>query len=464
MELISIVYILVGLILGYLIAHFKNKSSQALSKEEAEALEQEHEQAIQTISRLEERNENLDEQLEEAKGEEKQAGQRANEAEKRLAELNADYRNLKERLAEQKEEMEQLQEKFKDEFENLANKILEEKSKKFTEQNKEKLDQLLKPLGEKMEEFKKKVEETHKEDIKGRTSLEEHLKQLQELNQQMAKEAKDLTTALKGESKTQGNWGEVILQRILEKSGLTKGREYEIQEHHTTDDGRRLQPDVVVYLPDEKRLIVDSKVSLTDYSRYTSAEDEDERRRALKNHVNSLRNHVKGLSGKNYEQLYGGNSPDFVLMFVPIESAFGVALQYDTSLYYEAFEKNIVIVSPSTLLATLATIDSVWKQEYQSKNAQEIAERGGALYDKFVLFVESMQDIGQRIRQTQESYDEAMGRLSEGRGNVIRQVEMLRELGAKASKNLPGNLTDDHQQLTDGEAKEEEDSEPEMND
>jgi len=463
MEFISVLFIVIGLVAGYLIAHFQNKSSQALSKEEAEALEQEHEQAIQTISRLEERNTNLSDQLEEAKGEEKQAEQRANDAEKQLAELNADYRNLKERLSEQKEEMEQLQERFKDEFENLANKILEEKSKKFTEQNKEKLDQLLKPLGEKMEAFKKKVEETHKEDIKGRTSLEEHLKQLQELNQQMAKEAKDLTTALKGESKTQGNWGEVILQRILEKSGLTKGREYEIQEHHTTDDGRRLQPDVVVYLPDEKRLIIDSKVSLTDYSRFTSAEDEEERQRALKNHVGSLRNHVKGLSSKNYEQLYGGNSPDFVLMFVPIESAFGVALQYDTSLYYEAFEKNIVIVSPSTLLATLATIDSVWKQEYQSKNAQEIAERGGALYDKFVLFVESMQDIGQRIRQTQESYDEAMGRLSEGRGNVVRQVEMLRELGAKASKNLPGDLTDDHQQLTDGEAEEEE-AEHEMSD
>jgi DNA recombination protein RmuC len=393
----------------------------------------------------------------------KQAETNASEAEKQLAELNADYRNLKERLSEQKEEMEKLQEKFKDEFENLANKILEEKSQKFTEQNKEKLDQLLKPLGEKMEEFKKKVEETHKEDIKGRSSLEEHLKHLQELNQQMAKEAKDLTTALKGESKTQGSWGEVILQRILEKSGLTKGREYEIQEHHVTDDGRRLQPDIVVHLPDEKRLIIDSKVSLTSYERYVSAEDEAGRERAIKNHVSSLRNHVKGLSGKNYEQLYGGNSPDFVLMFVPIESAFGVALQFDTSLYYEAFEKNIVIVSPSTLLATLATIDSVWKQEYQSKNAQEIAERGGALYDKFVLFVESMQDIGQRIRQTQESYDEAMGRLSEGRGNVVRQVEMLRELGAKASKNMPGELTEP-QRLNNGIGEEVEEAEHELSD
>lgn len=442
MELISILFILVGLILGYAIAHFKSKSSQALTKEEAGVLEQEREEAMQTISRLEERNERLDAEVSEAKNNYRQEQSRASEAEKQLASLSADYRNLKERLSEQKEEMENLQDHFKDEFENLANKILEEKSQKFTEQNKEKLDQLLKPLGEKMEEFKNRVEETHKEDIKGRSSLEQHLKHLKEMNQQMAEEAKDLTRALKGESKTQGSWGEVILQRILEKSGLNKGREYEIQEHHTTDDGRRLHPDVVVHLPDAKRLVIDSKVSLTAYERFTSAGDEAERTQALKQHVNSLRSHVKGLSSKNYERLYGGNSPDFVLMFVPIESAFAVALQQDASLYYNAFDKNIVIVSPSTLLATLATIDSVWKQEYQSKNAQEIAERGGALYDKFVLFVESMQDIGQRIRQTQESYDEAMVRLSEGRGNVIRQVEMLRELGAKTGKRLPDELTD----------------------
>lgn len=450
MELISILLLAAGLILGYLIAYFKQKSSQVLSPEEAEVLEREREEALQTISRLKERNENLTLQLQETEQEYKQAEQHANEAEKELAELNANYRNLKERLSEQKQEMEALQERFKDEFENLANKILEEKSKKFTEQNKEKLDQLLKPLGEKMEAFKKKVEETHKDEVEARGSLKAELKNLMELNQQMAKEANDLTKALKGESKTQGSWGEVILQRILEKSGLTKGREYEVEEHHTLDDGSRLRPDVVVHLPDEKRLIVDSKVSLTAYERYVSSTDEGEQERALKQHVNSLRTHVKTLSAKNYQQLYGGNSPDFVLLFVPIESAFGAALQFDSSLYYEAFDKNIVIVSPSTLLATLATIDSVWKQEYQNKNAMEIAERGGALYDKFALFVESMQDIGQRIRQTQDSYDQAMGRLSEGHGNVIRQVEMLKELGAKSTKSLPAELTD-RPQLQDGE-------------
>jgi len=460
MEFISILYIIIGLILGYAIAYFKNKSSQALSKEEAETLEKEREQAMQTISRLEERNERLDAEVSEVKNNYHKEQSRANEAEKENVRLKSVNDNLKERLDEQKEEMKNLQERFKDEFENLANKILEEKSKKFTEQNKEKLDQLLKPLGEKMEEFKKKVEETHKEDIEGRSSLKQHLEHLKEMNQQMAQEAKDLTRALKGDSKTQGSWGEVILQRILEKSGLSKGREYEIQENHRSEDGRNLYPDVVVYLPDEKRLVIDSKVSLKAYEQFSSAEGEAERQQALKQHVNSLRSHVKGLSSKNYEQLYGGKSPDFVLMFVPIESAFGVALQQDSSLYYDAFDKNIVIVSPSTLLATLATIDSVWKQEYQNKNAQEIAYRGGQLYDKFVNFAESLKGIGKRIRQTQEEYDSAMGQLSTGRGNLIRQVEMIRELGADNSKKLPGDLLDHEEApdvIEDGEEEKESD-------
>ncbi|MDX1637376.1 MAG: DNA recombination protein RmuC [Balneolaceae bacterium] len=442
MELIStIAFILVGLAAGYLIAYLQSKSSQALNEEEARVLEQEREQAMQTISRLEERNRNLSDQLENSERELKEKEMHAGELEQQLATLRADYRNLKQRLDEQKEEMKDLQDQFKDEFENLANKILEEKSKKFTEQNREKLDQLLKPLGEKMEEFKKKVEEIHKEDLKGRSSLEQHLKHLQELNQQMAREAKDLTKALKGDVKTQGRFGEFILERILEKSGLKKGREYEVQETYTTDEGRRLQPDVVVHLPDEKYLVIDSKVSLTAYEQYVSADEENKQQDALKKHIQSLRNHVKGLSEKKYQQLHGGNSPDFVLLFIPIEPAFGLALQQDSELYYEAFEKNIVIVSPSTLLATLATIDSVWKQEYQNRNAQEIADRGGALYDKFVLFVESMQDIGQRLRQTRESYNQAMNRLTTGHGSLTRQVQMLKDLGSKASKQLPESMT-----------------------
>lgn len=396
-------------------------------------------------SRLEERNSSLEQQHQEAEGRLVQETQRANDAEKQLAEMNADFRNLKQRLADQKQEFEELQEKFQIQFENLANKILEEKSKKFTQQNKEKLDQLLKPLGEKIEQFRKQVAETYDKETRDRVSLKEQISKMAELNQKMTEEAKSLTKALKGDSKRQGNWGEVILQRILEKSGLTKGREYEIQQSNTTEDGRRLQPDVVIYLPDEKRLVIDSKVSLTAYERYISDQEEEEQERALKEHVHSIRKHVKALSGKNYQQFYGGNSPDFVLLFMPIEPAFGLALQQDSNLYYEAFEKNVVIVSPSTLLATLATIDSVWKQEYQNKNAMEIAARGGALYDKFTLFAESMITIGQRIDQTQQSYDEAMNRLSTGHGNVVRQVEMLRELGAKVSRQIPGGVVGNDQ-------------------
>lgn len=416
----EIIIALLFLAIGFALAFFMGKSKQ---------------------SRLEERNQNLESSNADKEAKLEAETARANSAEKDLAALTADYRNLKERLSEQKQELESLQENFRNEFKNLANEILEEKSKKFTEQNKEKLDALLKPLGEKITEFQKRVEDNHKEDLKGRSALDQHLKTLQELNQKMSDEAKNLTKALKGDTKQQGNWGEVILQRILEKSGLRKGHEYETQESTTTEDGRRLQPDVIVNLPDEKKLVIDSKVSLTAYEKYASADEPEDQQKALKQHVNSLRVHVKGLSGKNYEQIHGFSSPDFVLLFIPIEPAFGLAMQNDPDLYNEAFDKNIIIVSPTTLLATLATIDNVWKQEYQNKNAMEIASRGGALYDKFVLFVESLQDIGNRLQQTQKSYDDAMSRLSIGSGNLVRQAEMLRDLGAKASKKLPKELS-----------------------
>lgn len=361
---------------------------------------------------------------------------------RQLAEIKADYRNLQEKLASQKEELAGMQEQLKIQFENLANKILEEKSERFTKQNKENLDVLLSPLGLKLEEFKKKVEDTYNEENRQRATLKEQIRQMGELNQRMSEDAKNLTKALKGDSKAQGNWGEVILERILEKSGLTKGREYDVQQSTTTDEGRRLQPDVVVNLPDQKFLIVDSKVSLKAYELYSSSEDDLERQTYLKQHIASIRGHVKGLGDKNYQLIHGDRSPDFVLLFIPIESAFGVALQSDPNLYYEAFDRNIVIVSPSTLLATLATIDSIWKQEYQSKNALEIAQRGGALYDKFVSFVESLDTIGTHIDRLSRSYDDAKGQLSTGRGNLVRQAEMLKELGAKATKKLPESFID----------------------
>ncbi|MCC5913445.1 MAG: DNA recombination protein RmuC [Balneolaceae bacterium] len=426
------IIILAAFAIGFGIAFFLSRSGRAVLEERIVLLNEQAERASEREKELEEKHSKRAEELSE----------RANRAERELTNAQADLRHLKERLAEQKAELEELNSRFRDEFKSLANDILEEKSKKFTEQNREKLDTLLKPLGEKISEFQKRVEETHKEDIKGRSALSQHLSMLQELNQKMSEEANNLTKALKGDTKKQGNWGEVILERILEKSGLKKGFEYEIQQSIKSDNGRSLQPDVVVYLPDEKRLVIDSKVSLNAYEEYSSADSQEDQQKAIRKHVASIRGHVKNLSSKDYAKLHNEKSPDFVLMFIPIEPAFGVAMMHDTELYNEAFDMNIIIVSPTTLLATLATIENVWKQEYQNKNAMEIASRGGALYDKFTLFVESMVDIGNRIDQTQKSYDEAMTRLSTGAGNLVRQTEMLKELGAKTSKKIPQNLID----------------------
>lgn len=414
--------------IGFALAHFIAKSKQ---------------------SRLEERNENLQAFSNDLKKTLNAETERANTSENERAALQADYNNLRERLKEQKDELVDLQEKFRTEFKNLANEILEEKSKKFTEHNKEQIDLLLNPLGEKLEAFRKKVEETYSEENRQRATLKEQIRQMAELNQKMSADAKSLTKALKGDSKTQGNWGEVILQRILEKSGLRKGEEYFVEQNVNTEEGRRIRPDVVVRLPDEKYLVIDSKVSLKDYEQYSTAEDESEQMRALKQHIASIKTHVKGLSGKNYHHIHDDKSPDFVLLFIPIEPAFGLALQHDSDLYYEAFDQNIVIVSPSTLLATLATIDSVWKQEHQNKNAMEIAKRGGLLFDKFVGFVESMEDIGMRIEQAQVSYEQAMTRLSKGSGHLVGQAKKLRDLGANVSKKLPEQFSDSHDEDPD---------------
>lgn len=428
---LAIIGIILGAVAGFFIAHFKSKSESSRLEERNSNLEEQQKESEEKLSSYQKEKEEELRKEREGKG----------ELDRQLAGLKAEYSVLQEKLTDQKEELATMQDQLKDQFENLANKILDEKSEKFTKQNKESLDQLLNPLGLKLEEFKKKVEDTYNEENKERATLKEQIRQMAEMNQKMSDDAKNLTKALKGDSKAQGNWGEVILERILEKSGLTKGREYEVQQSSTNEEGRRLQPDVVVHLPDEKFLIVDSKVSLTDYERYSSTDDTEEAQAFLKKHVSSIRTHVKGLSEKNYQHIHGDRSPDFVLLFVPIESAFGTALQADSNLYYEAFDLNIVIVSPSTLLATLATIDSVWKQEYQNKNALEIAQRGGALYDKFVGFVESLDQVGERIKQTQKSYDEARSRLSEGSGNLVRQAEMLKKLGAKASKKLPDSVS-----------------------
>ena len=357
-----------------------------------------------------------------------------------LSKKEVDFDNLLERNREQKQEVEQLQEKFTKEFENLANKILEEKTTKFTEQNKENLKTILSPLQDKIQLFEKKVEDTHKESIDYHAALRQQILGLKEMNAQMSKETLNLTKALKGESKMQGNWGELVLERVLEKSGLEKGREYEVQQNFTTEEGNRVQPDVVINLPDGKKMIVDSKVTLTAYERYVNEEDDNLREQYLKEHVISLKRHVDQLGEKNYQDLYKIESPDFVLLFVPIEPAFALALNEDATLYNKAFEKNIVIVTPSTLLATLRTIDSMWTNQKQQENAYEIARQAGALYDKFEGFVSDLIKIGKRMDEAKSEYGNAMNKLVEGKGNLITSVEKLKKMGAKAKKSLPESI------------------------
>jgi DNA recombination protein RmuC len=421
----DILFLFIGLILGgaaaWLISSFKHKSETGRIEERS--------------SLLEKYNNELETKLTEEQ-------QKVIELNSKLSALQSDYSNLQQKLEEQKGEIDELQQRFIKEFENLANKIFEEKGNKFSEHNKEKLTEILNPLKEKIAEFERKVEESSKESIKGNASLREQLQMLKDLNQQVTQEAKNLTEALKGQSKTQGNWGEFILESLLEKSGLVKGREYSVQESITAESGKRFQPDVIIKLPENRSLVIDSKVSLVGYEKFVSHEDEHEKQLALREHINSIRSHIKNLSGKNYQNLYQLESLDFVLMFMPIEPAFALAVQSDTSLFSDAFEMNIVIVSPSTLLATLRTIASIWRQENQNKNALEIARQSGALYDKFVGFVDDLVNVGKKIDDSKNSYVDAMKKLSDGSGNLVRRAEKIKKLGAKASKSLPKSILD----------------------
>lgn len=356
-----------------------------------------------------------------------------------LSRRNTEYENLQQQNLKRDEELASQQEQLRKDFELLATKILDEKSEKFTLQNKENIKNILNPLQEKIQLFEKKVDDTQKESISMHSALKEQLLGLKDLNQQMAKEATNLTKALKGDSKTQGNWGELVLERVLEKSGLEKDREYFVQQNFQREDGSRVMPDVVLHLPDSKKMIIDSKVSLTDYERMVNSDD-DERAMHLKTHVNSIKKHVDDLSSKNYQDLYDIESPDFVLMFIPIEPAFAVAINEDNSLYNKAFEQNIVIVTPSTLLATLRTIDTMWNNEKQQQNAIEIARQAGALYDKFEGLVTDLTGVGKKIDAAKNDYSSAMNKLVEGKGNLISRVENIKKMGAKAKKALPESI------------------------
>lgn len=351
-------------------------------------------------------------------------------------ELEAERRAAAEKLRLLEDARQQLSEQFK----NLANDILEEKSRRFTEQNQNELGALLEPLKLRLTEFQRKVEEAYVTEGKDRTALAEQVRQLMALNQTLSREARQLTEALKGSSKTQGTWGELVLERVLEASGLRRGEEYEVQVAHTDGEGRRLQPDVVIRLPEGRHLVIDAKVSLNAYEAYVAAENDGERQGALKRHLDSVRTHMKGLSQKRYEQLYGVSSLDFVLLFVPIEPAFMLAVTHDKELFMDAWQRNVLLVSPSTLLFVVRTVAHLWRQEQQNRNAQEIAKRGAELYDKLAGFVTDLQALGQRLEQARSEYGKAMAKLVAGRGNLLHRAESLKALGVKPGKNLPLGL------------------------
>ena len=443
----EILYIILAFIFGAVLAYFIVKSSsvsrkshdelnQNFSQKEAEfnkvlaEISAENKAQNQKIAEQQELNFKQNTEIKELQNDKNQLiGLKS--------QLAAQNENLQKLLDSQKEEIAKMQEVAKTEFQNLANKILEEKTLKFTEQNQQNLKNILNPLQEKITDFEKKVENTHKESIDYHAALRQQIIGLKDLNLQMSKETVNLTKALKGDSKIQGNWGELVLERVLEKSGLEKGREYEIQKSFVTEEGNRVQPDVVINLPDGKKMIVDSKVSLTAYEKYINEDDEEQKSAFLKEHVNSLKRHVEQLGNKNYQHLYEMESPDFVLLFIPIEPAFAIALNEDTQLYNKAFEKNIVIVTPSTLLATLRTIDSMWTNQKQQENAYEIARQAGALYDKFDGFVTDLVKIGKKMDEAKTEYEGAMNKLVDGKGNLITSVQKLKIMGAKAKKSLP---------------------------
>ncbi|PZD77885.1 DNA recombination protein RmuC [Mesonia sp. K7] len=446
-NLISIIIILAVFTVAFLLAWFisKSKSQQAQKLLNEKSIEQQS--AIENyklqIERLEIQMENNKKEyqtgIQKIISEREEIRKEKDLLKNSLTQKNVEYANLEEKLSLQKEEVEKLQEKFTKEFENLANKILDQKSEKFTTQNKENIKNILEPLQEKIKGFEEKVTQNREESIKMHVALGEQLKHLNEQNLKISEEANNLTKALKGDTKTQGNWGEMILKTVLEKSGLEKDREFFLQENHYTEQGKRVMPDVVIKLPGNKKMIIDSKVSLNAYEKYMNETDDKEREGFLKSHLLSVKNRVDELSKKEYHKIYQMESPDFVLLFIPIEAAFAVASNYNPNLYNEAFDKNIILVTPTTLLAVLKTIDSMWQNEKQKQNALDIANQAGALYDSFVNLTEELIKVGKQIGTVQNSYESAMKKLT-GKGNLIRRVEKLKKLGAKASKQINTNL------------------------
>lgn len=447
---IEIFFLIVGLIfLGSLAAVFflylKNQKKISLLKREFQDREKSYENQLFESEKKalvwEERYQALKAEADDRKAELLKTREENTLLVGRLEKAKSEYRSLQEKLDTQKAELEEIQKKFTTEFENIASKILKKNSEEFTLANQKNIGEVLSPLKEKMLLFEKKVEDTYQKGLKDQTDLRAELKKLYDLNSRISEEANNLTKALKGDVKKQGNWGEVVLERILERSGLNEGEQgYQKQFSDFSEDGKRIQPDVVINLPDNKHIIIDSKVSLIAYERAVNALTDEERTKFVKEHLVSLKTHIKGLSEKHYQTAQKLNSPDFVLLFIPIEASFSLAIQEDQELFSYAWDQKVVIVSPSTLLATLRTISSIWQQENQTRNAMEIARQSGALYDKFVNFVGDLESIGKGLDSTRKTYEQAMNKLHTGSGNLIRRVEKIKKLGAKATKKLPLNL------------------------
>ena len=448
----EIIYLIVGLVAGAISAffYFSFKNQKNISIIEGDFREKEkltNEQRVEAEKQSliwEERFNSLKTDTEEWKSELEKFRSENTILVGRLEKAKVEYLNLQEKLNTQKAELDEIQKKFTTEFENIANKILDKNSEKFTAANQKNLSEVLTPLKEKINLFEKKVEDTYQKGLKDQTDLRAELKKLHDLNAKISEEANNLTRALKGDVKKQGNWGEVVLERILERSGLNEGEQgYQKQFSDTSEEGKRIQPDIVINLPYNKHIIIDSKVSLIAYERAVNAATEEERVSHIKEHLLSLKTHIKGLSEKHYQTASKLNSPDFVLLFIPIEASFGVAIQEDQELFSFAWDQKVVLVSPSTLLATLRTVSSVWQQENQTKNAIEIARQGGALYDKFVGFIADMENIGKNLDTTRKTYDLALNKLHIGSGNLVKRADTIKKLGAKTTKELPKKLLEE---------------------
>ena len=435
----SLLFLVIGIMLGGLIVwlSLRKQISAAAdeSSEKQQALAVEAERVQQKDLRLDE----LKRELERSNAKNQTLQSDLEQYKVNLAELNTTLQEERKQTEEKLALLQQAEKKMTDAFENLSNRILEEKSKKFTDQNKLHIGEILNPLREQLGDFKKKVEDVYEKETKDRLSLFHEITHLKSLNEKMSQDAVNLTNALKGESKTRGDWGEVILEKVLEHSGLTNGREYEVQPGYKDEDNRQFRPDVVVHLPNNRDVIIDSKVSLVAYERYYAAEDEQEKNQALIEHVASIKTHITGLAKKNYEELTGMNSLDMVLMFVPIEPALMLAFEAEDNLFQEAFKQGIFLVSPSTLSMNLQIIHNIWRYEYQNQNAQEIAKSAGDLHDKFVGFIESLEDVGDKLDKAKDSYDTAFNRLTDGRGNLVARVDKIRELGSLKTKKKLSN-------------------------